>query len=469
MPLPTENEIKSQQIPQTDNINQAMQSTVPLDVDMLGADLAARLQWPSQTFPVKFYGVNLLEMVALKFRQKTFGKMVEVTSDDTKIQKMIDDYFDFDIYNFLLENELIVSIWGASIIFIDYNRNKLRWTTANPWNLSIYQFDEKPTYTDLTILRDSGVYQKIRYSPTTIEVKWVIGGAQLKAEELQAYIELNNLHDYTKTHNFNQMPIYYFLNKPKYKNYGTSLSQRYPDMMNCLGYQTIINQLIQTAYYELQMGKTQSSASLTPQQLADLNKKPADQIKFFTSPLTAILPNSKMDFVAGQTNQIKEVIQSRSTFNDHLMAVDEVIKLTFKAVGLSVEDNRDGVQRTMMEVDYQTQPDSEIIALRKAFRKKQIKELVKRSLLIIDGTLNPKELDEKILVELKTNLGIDAKRRLDEADQRMTMGLMSRKQALQLVDDKTDQEAEVWLSEVGDEGAVNSETETDENQAREEE
>ena len=428
-----------------EDVKNNFNSTRPIEIDTLTDSIRESLRWPNQSYPIKFYGINLLEFVAELFKQKVFGKGVEIKTEDPELELLIKELFkDIDLFSFCNENETLVSIWGASIIFIEFVEGRIRWILANPWNLNIKNFLDDITQSKLLMNLGTGIEMKVEFDLNKTTISYVIGSELNENEIRNKY----GLKDYSINHNFNQKPVYFFLNKPSFNIYGTTLSQRKPDMMNCIGYQTMINKIMQTAYYELQMGKTRAYGMLTKQQYKEMSQIPNGIFKAFCSGINATLLNSKQDMVPGTQPKWLEVIQANPVFENYLNSINTIIQFTKMAVGLSNEDDSRGLQKTTLEIDYINSDSNERIAIRKKWRCHQIKELVIRSILIADPRWTEEKLQEEIHISLRENLGTDRAKRIEECAQLEALGLISKKGMLQQIYDLDKIEAEIKWEEI---------------------
>ena len=426
-------------------VNDNFNTTRPIEIDTLTDSIRESLRWPNQAYPIKFYGINLLEYIAECFKQKVFGKGVEIKTENPDLEVLIKEIFSgIDLFSFCNENESLVSVWGASIIFIEFVEGKIRWILANPWNLNIMNFLDDITKSRLMLTLGSGIEMKVDFDLNKTTIEYVIG-AELDENEVRRKY---GLRDYSIVHNFNQKPVYFFLNKPSFNIYGTTLSQRKPDMMNCIGYQTMINKIMQTAYYELQMGKTRAYGMLSKQQYREMQQIPNGIFKAFCSGINATLLNSKQDMVPGAQPKWLEVIQANPVFENYLNSINTIIQFAKMAVGLSNEDDSRGLQKTQLEIDYINSDSNETVAIRKKWRCHQIKELVIRSILIADPRWSEEKLKEEIHISLRENLGTDRAKRIEECAQLEALGLISKKGMLQQIYDLDKIEAEIKWQEI---------------------
>lgn len=288
--------------------------------------------------------------------------------------------------------------------------------------------------------------QSVTYTYTKMEVKYIVSNT-LPASAREQLIRDYKLKDYTKPLNVGQIPVFFFLNHPKYKMYGNVLSQRVPDMINIAGYQAFMDQLCQTAFYELQVNKTRAFALLNNTQIRQLQQKPEDFLKAFFSGITATAANTKIDGTPGSQPDWLKVVLSTPTFEPLLKAINDLIKMTMAGVGLS-EGAETGVQQSMLEVDYINQSDAETVARRKNWRRRQLNELIVNSLMMVDPTLDRKKLKDEIKIEVRDNLGVNQRRKLDENILKLNANLITRVRALMDVEDLTEAEAKARIAEV---------------------
>lgn len=378
----------------------------------------------TNTFPKDFKGVNLNEIIANLSAKKVAGRAVNAQSENRYIQKLLDQILETnDLYDFVFSSCKYVSEYGAKITAIIKSKdNKIYFADGFPFNTNYTNFFSNLTsfYGYVPIGRLAQAYIKYGINSTSIEVLGLDNDPITDEKLLKTINNKYKIENKIEQHNLGFVPAVLFQNYPVPKLWNLAFADFYPDWnpVNC--FQPILNELTELIYYELQANKTRVFTKLNP--------KEWEQIKnsnlFFDAGVN-ILPNYAESINTGQLTNWLEIQQGNPIISTYIEAINDIVNTALTMVGLSNNQDNDATMRTATEVMYNNSSDYETIMVKRQTMEKSLKELLIKSILILDNNkkLNYEQVKQLLQVEIKDNIGIDKQERLSEYSQLLSLGL----------------------------------------------
>lgn len=421
----------------------------------------------TNTFPKDFKGVNLNEIIANLSAKKVAGRAVTAQSENAYIQKLLDNILETnDLYDFVFASCKYVSEFGAKITAIIKSKdNKIYFSDGFPFNTNYTNFFSNLTsfYGYVPVGRVAQAYIKYNINSTEIQVLGQNAEPITDAKALALIKQKYNIENKKEIHNLGFTPAVLFQNYPTPKLWNLAFADFYPDWnpVNC--FQPILNELTELIYYELQANKTRVFTKLNPKEWEQIKNKSL----FFDAGIN-ILPNYAESINSGQLTNWLEIQQGNPIIGVYIEAINDIVNTALKMVGLSTENDNNAVMRTATEVTYNNSSDYETVMVKRQTMEKALKELLIKSILILDTkkTLNYEKVKQLLQVEIKDNIGIDKQERIAEYSQLLSLGLKTPLDYYIEIEGMTEQEANEKYQNVKNFYKEEEQVVTDENEKK---
>lgn len=388
----------------------------------------------------QFKYIDLRELIANHASRLLWGNGFILSSPNEKIKDILQEVDETNnLISFFYQVEKILSSFGFTVVTIDKTEDgKILLNQSSPYALSriAYVADEElacTVWSRIVYSDSSSGYIKTVYTDKTITREFldteynVIAGEALVKLQKQYRLPLYERHDY------GFIPVVFMQNVPKKNNWmGSTIGSYYNDLVPVSGLQNLINFTFSSLNHELEFNRTRVFANLSPLALSqaqlqlnnisnnNLGFSDYQRIKKWTSDFiiksTEGVPGTnEFNILEGKPNEV------------YLKILDWTLSSAYEGAGYSYKD-AESKDATATELQLSKANDTKTTKLKRFLRTQQYKKMFKKIL----GMLDYKKIKrDDLIFEIKENLIIDEIKKIEIANQRITMGISSRLREIQ--------------------------------------